>query len=328
MRPGDDDESLGGFVTRRFGREHLDGIAEPLLAGIYNADPDELSLLMTFPNFRKLEQEHGSVTRGVAQLPAPAGGSPFFTLRGGVGRISETLAKQLGPLVRTNCRVERLERMEPGGYRLSVQSGESLHARTVVLATPVSSARALLAPVAPETSSWFDRMKTGKSGNIVLAWPNSQIARPLPGFGMVVPKREAQPFNAITVHSRKYAERAPAGWSLFRFFFGGYRSPQMLELDDEALLRAVCALCGAGNRCHRRTHVFRHYPLAGRQLDLPAWSSGDHRGPGSQRYLPISLSARTPYRGPGIPDVVRTSTDLAQRISASLVPAASYERTP
>ena len=135
--------------------------------------------------------------------------------------------------------MERLECTEPNGYRLGLRNGETLCAKAVVLATPVSSARALLDPVAPETSRWFARMKQGSSGNIVLAWPSTQIARPLAGFGMVVPKREAQPFNAITVHSRKYAGRAPEGWSLLRFFFGGYRSPSTLELDDEQLVRTA-----------------------------------------------------------------------------------------
>jgi oxygen-dependent protoporphyrinogen oxidase len=230
--------------------------------------------------------------------------------------------------VRTNCRVERLERAEPDGYRLGLWNGETLHAKTIVLATPVSSARALLEPVAPETSRWFARMKHGSSGNIVLAWPNIQIARPLAGFGMVVPKREAQPFNAITVHSRKYAGRAPEGWSLLRFFFGGYRSPDTLELDDEQLLRAACAFA-------ERAIYATGTPIFSRTT---RWWDGNpiyqvgHRETitGLEASLPTGISvAGAPFRGPGIPDVVRSSTDLADRIAASLVPAAAaYERTP
>ncbi|MEC2342830.1 FAD-dependent oxidoreductase, partial [Paenibacillus barengoltzii] len=43
------DESLGGFIRRRLGREVLENLTEPLLAGIYAGDTAELSLKATFP---------------------------------------------------------------------------------------------------------------------------------------------------------------------------------------------------------------------------------------------------------------------------------------
>src|SRR5262245_26156692 len=46
-RGGDPDESLGAFVSRRLGREALERVAQPLVAGIYTADPDTLSLAAT-----------------------------------------------------------------------------------------------------------------------------------------------------------------------------------------------------------------------------------------------------------------------------------------
>ncbi len=59
------DETLADFVTRRLGREALDKIAEPLMSGIYNAEADKQSVLATFPRFRALEEQHGSLTRGI-----------------------------------------------------------------------------------------------------------------------------------------------------------------------------------------------------------------------------------------------------------------------
>src|SRR6266516_7094813 len=42
-RNGYDDESIGGFITRRFGAEAAQYLAEPLLAGIHAGDVDRLS---------------------------------------------------------------------------------------------------------------------------------------------------------------------------------------------------------------------------------------------------------------------------------------------
>src|SRR5207302_10843323 len=64
-RGGGGDESLGAFVRRRLGREALERIAQPLIAGIYTADPDELSLLATMPRFVELERRERSLILGL-----------------------------------------------------------------------------------------------------------------------------------------------------------------------------------------------------------------------------------------------------------------------
>ena len=55
------DETLGAFVRRRLGREALERVAQPLVAGIYTADPDDLSLGATMPRFLELERRERSV---------------------------------------------------------------------------------------------------------------------------------------------------------------------------------------------------------------------------------------------------------------------------
>ena len=55
-RPPAGDESLAGFVRRRLGREALEKIADPLLAGIYAGSSDDMSVLATFPRLRELER--------------------------------------------------------------------------------------------------------------------------------------------------------------------------------------------------------------------------------------------------------------------------------
>src|SRR5437899_63246 len=61
---GGDDESLGAFVRRRLGAEALERVAQPLVAGIYTADPEELSVAATMPRFVEVERRHRSVILG------------------------------------------------------------------------------------------------------------------------------------------------------------------------------------------------------------------------------------------------------------------------
>src|SRR6266545_5087031 len=77
-RGGDPDESLGAFVSRRLGREALERVAQPLVAGIYTADPDVLSLAATMPRFLEIERRERSLIlglwRGARRAPAVAQG--------------------------------------------------------------------------------------------------------------------------------------------------------------------------------------------------------------------------------------------------------------
>jgi oxygen-dependent protoporphyrinogen oxidase len=58
------DESLRDFSVRRFGREAYERLIQPLIGGIYTADPTKLSMAATMRQFVEMEQRYGSVIRG------------------------------------------------------------------------------------------------------------------------------------------------------------------------------------------------------------------------------------------------------------------------
>ena len=57
------DESIGAFISRRFGHEAATYLAEPLLAGIHAGDVDRLSVRALFPRLVEAERKHGSLLR-------------------------------------------------------------------------------------------------------------------------------------------------------------------------------------------------------------------------------------------------------------------------
>lgn len=147
------DETLADFIRRRLGNEALDKIAEPLLAGIYNAEAEKQSILATFPRFRDIETKHGSLIRGMLAAmknrPAkPASGGPrppsaFISFRGGMTELVTRLLAELTGDLRLNAPVAGLDR-EREGYRLTLANGEQISARSVILAVPAYRAATLL----------------------------------------------------------------------------------------------------------------------------------------------------------------------------------------
>jgi oxygen-dependent protoporphyrinogen oxidase len=102
-------------------------------------------------------------------------------------------------------------------------------------------------------------------------------------------------------------DRAPAGWELLRVFFGGYRSPETMRLDDGALLEVVATelrdLLGitappAVHRVHRWLAGSPQYDVG--HLDRVA---------AIEAALPAGISVTgSPYRGVGIPDVINEAS--------------------
>ena len=312
------DESQAAFVRRRFGQEAVERLGEPILAGIHNGDPERLSMQATFPQLVAMERQHRSIIRGMrvaARQPGRAGaGAPFVTLRDGMATLPDTLARRLGEIVHRGCRVDAVTR-DGADYRLRIADGSSITSRQVVLTTPAAVSAALLRDLLPEAARRLGELRAIGAGSVSLAYRTSAITRPLPGYGLVVPLAEGRPINAVTVASRKFAGRASEGWTLLRLFFGGVRSQATLALELDALLALVQGqleeLLGVTEE--PVLHRIVRWPAGSPQYDVGHLD----RVRVIEEGLPPGLFVTgSPYRGVGIPDVVRAVNEVAGVIAS------------
>lgn len=323
--PGD--ESLASFVRRRFGAEALERLAEPLLSGIYSADPERQSLLATFPHFRALEERAGSVIRG-ARRGAPAGGqggaTAFVTLRGGTGALVAALAAALGDAMLLGRSVVAVHPSARGpAYRLELDDGRALAADAVLLTTPAAAAAGLVQPFAPDLAAELRQLRSVSTATVALGYRAADVPPRLDGYGVVVPRRERRAINACTLVSAKFAGRAPAGAALVRAFVGGARRPELLERDDAALVALVRADLAdiLGIRAAPRFVRVYRWPDAQPQYDVGHLN----RVARIRALCPPGLHlAGCAYEGVGIPDCIRQGRAAARLALAGLVaPAAA-----
>jgi len=250
------DESLGSFVRRRFGREVLEKVAGPLLAGIYSADPERLSLQATFPHFAEMERHHGSLIRAVRRIRAervgrlPSPTSTRVTLTGGMGELVTTLVNRLhtapGHEVRllAGRRVEGLTRRARESdlgplWVAALSDGTACDADAVVLATPAAAGARLLRTEEPRLSAELSQLPTAPGAMVSLGFRRRDVAHPLDGFGLLVPARERRRISACTWTSTKFEHRAPADHVLMRVFLRGAVEQDALQLDDATLARVA-----------------------------------------------------------------------------------------
>jgi oxygen-dependent protoporphyrinogen oxidase len=242
------DESIAAFMRRRFGREALELLGEPLLAGIHSGDPERLSMRATFPRFLELEARYGSLIRGflAARSPRRSGPTPaaFYSLAGGLEELVHTLVARLpSEALRLNQAVVRIERAADG-YALSCPSGDSVSARAVILAAPGYAAAPLLSDLAPEVAQALGAIPFVSTAVVFLGYRREDVKHPLDGYGLMVPRTEGMRTAAASFFSTKYLGRAPEGHVLLRGFVGGARDPDVLALKDDALVELVRAELG------------------------------------------------------------------------------------
>ncbi|MGH6894329.1 MAG: protoporphyrinogen oxidase, partial [Dongiaceae bacterium] len=170
-RRSSDDESVASFFRRRFGAQAFERMMEPLMAGIYAGDAEQMSLRATFPKFVELEQQHGSVIRGMMaarqSVLAAKGSGPrrtmFVSLKHGLADLVDALVRRLtasGAILQNGSVVGalRVRSHEVGRwtYDLILQDGSALSVESLVVATPAYVSAELLRPLTPMAGGLLD----------------------------------------------------------------------------------------------------------------------------------------------------------------------------
>jgi oxygen-dependent protoporphyrinogen oxidase len=313
------DISVGDFLERRFGREMVDVVLEPLLGGIYAGDAYRLSLRSTFPDWFSLSGRGVSLVRAArAQRKGKKNGavpaSPFRSLVSGMGELVDTLAERVGKgAIRLGTKVERVERAG-SGFRVVLAEG-ALEADRVIVALPARAASAVLGPLDGPLSRELSAIEYVSTAIVCFAYERKQIAHPLDAAGFLVPKSEGRKITAGTFITSKWEGRAPEGFALVRAFVGGAHDEATASLPDDELVQVVRleleSLLGIGGAA-RFARVFRYIaaspqPLVG-HFDKVAHIQARLQG------VPGLHVIGNAYDGVGIPDCVRLAEQAAAQI--------------
>jgi len=332
------DESLASFFRRRFGAEAFERLIEPLMAGIYAGDAEQMSLRATFPRFIELERKHGSLIRGMlagrraakASLPSALAGRPprtmFVTLRNGLDELVQMLAARIekdGANLSLERPVATLRapsvRSKVWTYDLVLDDGSVVTADAVVLAVPAYVAAKLLRPHSRPAAEKLEAIPYATTATVSLAYATKDLGPQVRGFGFVVPRAEGRDLIAATWTSLKWPHRAPPSQMLIRCYLGGVGREAVLSLDDEALLRRVKdELRAMAGIVAEPTYAEVSRWVRG----MPQYTIGH---PSRLEAIQVALNpyhglylTGAAYRGVGIPDCIKDGAETAAHIVRDL----------
>ncbi len=234
------DEAIGTLLRKRLGAGIVRRFADPMVGGIYGASVDELSLDAVLPSVRADETTHRSLmlaalAQGRKARSAGRGpGSPFATLRDGLGSLADALEEQLGAsgaVLRTGVSVDSLAATEAGGVSARLSDGTEVVADAVVLAGGVAASARLLSLVAPAASAALAAVPLATSTVVNLVYPVAAFPEPPTGQGWL--EGEPAPISGVTISSSKWEGRSPEDRVLIRAFVPQRLGPVALAPDDE-----------------------------------------------------------------------------------------------
>ncbi len=245
------DESIAGFVRRKFGAEVLDRLVGPFVSGVYAGDPERLSLRSAFPQVHEAEKSAGSVIRGMTRAAksrtGPRERPTLLSFRDGNDTLVQALAAKIGSGLRLNAEVVTIAVARDGTARKfearirDAGGEETLVAEQLVLATPTDVAGRLLKEVNTEFVALLGGIEHAPVAVVSLGYRRVDVGHSLEGFGFLVPRSSGLRVLGTVWNSSLFSGRAPEGFVLLTSFVGGATDPAAVTLSSDSLATLVHA---------------------------------------------------------------------------------------
>lgn len=321
LPPTDDNDSIGHYVRRRFGRQIHERLVDPLVGSIYAADTDRFSL-EAVPQLFELTGERSmlvAASRARRRAASRAGGPVFAVPAAGMGALTRALSVRIGELggtITTSSPVTAVSKAAHG-YTVTSASGE-LSADSLVLASPARHTAGLLGHLDSRAANMLGSWTHASVVLITMAIPAGQWPSHLSGSGYLVPKPDQRWVTAASFGSNKWAHWRPADGSMVLRVSLGRDGLEVMNFDDDALVNLALAdlkhhlgadCSPAHVRISRWPESFPQYrphhfkALAELERTLSAGAPG-------------VVLAGASYRGIGIPACIQQARNAAKAVVA------------
>jgi oxygen-dependent protoporphyrinogen oxidase len=234
------DESVASFIRRRLGRQLLDYGVNPFVSGIFAGDPKQLSMKHTFPKLWEMEQQHGSITKGMFKRDRSNSSKKraLVSFEQGNQMLPQAFADSLPNSIQTSTEITSVKNVGNQWQISGIANGSAFEMShdCIISTLPTYSLPDIFKPIL------FDELSTlpyTPLSVLALGFEDDQIRHPLDGFGMLIPEVENYKTLGVLFSSTLFPGRAPDGHQLLTCFIGGARNPQTASKSKDELQSIV-----------------------------------------------------------------------------------------
>lgn len=243
--PHDTDEPISDFFRRRFGKEVVENLVEPVLAGTFAGDVDHVSMQSMFPQFYQLEKDYRSLLigmkktgKGIYALVNIPGEIHYESFEGGLETLSEALENALTDVtILKGIKVDLIENQKEGNQQIYLSDGSSMLADKLIVTTPFNVAKKIFRD--SEVMSQVPNMSYATIATVTMAFKKGQMQKYTDALNFFVSRNSDFAITTCTWSNRKWDNAAPEDHDLLRVYIGRVGDESIVELSDSEIEKIV-----------------------------------------------------------------------------------------
>jgi len=235
------DEPIGDFFRRRFGKEVVENLVEPLLAGTFAGDIDRLSIQSMFPEIYELEKQYRSLIYGMKKtnfsfLSSQMKG--YQTFKNGLETLVEKLEEQLpSKTILKGVKVESIDKLQDGTLQIYFNNIAPLKCHGVIVTTSLNEAKNMF-----HHYGMFNEipdMNYATIATVTMAFEGVNCEKYKDAISFYFARNSDISITTCTWSNHKWDNVAPEGYDLLRTYIGRVGDEAIVELSDADIEKTV-----------------------------------------------------------------------------------------
>jgi len=231
-------ETAYAFAQRRFGEKAARYFMDPFVKGLCGGDASKIILKELFPRIYEIEQQHGSLMKGMMQRKKAGKDlmpkTKLLSFRSGVSTLIHALSEKYKDAIHVNQKITSIT-YELSQYVLHTKDNH-FTADKLVVATPAYHAAELLRIPFRELSEHLDDIQYSPIAVIGLVYNREDCPHVPPGYGYLVPSCENKNILGVLFESNIFDGRSANDQMLLRLMIGGTHHPDIVDKTELQLI--------------------------------------------------------------------------------------------
>ena len=226
--------SVLNFISYRFGKEFHDNLIEPFLTGIYAGDTTKMSTKHALKKIWLLEQNYGSVLKGLFKSKRQNNKSINFP--DGIETLTSTISKSLNKNIITKTRVTKIKKNK-NRYELETNTKRSFVCKNIVSSIPAYELEKIL--FKDNIKETLAKIEYNAVGVFHFTFLKADIKNNLSGFGILTKPSDKKNFLGVIFSSKIFPHICHNKFEVYTVMFGGEKQKNLIKKNKNFLKKIL-----------------------------------------------------------------------------------------
>ena len=222
------------FISYRFGKEFHDNLIEPFLTGIYAGDTTKMSTKHALKKIWLLEQNYGSVLKGLFKSKRQNNKSINFP--DGIETLTSTISKSLNKNIITKTRVTKIKKNK-NRYELETNTKRSFVCKNIVSSIPAYELEKIL--FKDNIKETLAKIEYNAVGVFHFTFLKADIKNNLSGFGILTKPSDKKNFLGVIFSSKIFPHICHNKFEVYTVMFGGEKQKNLIKKNKNFLKKIL-----------------------------------------------------------------------------------------